>query len=53
MKQCPKCRKQVADGAIICPTWACTHVFMDTLAKGDVAPIHATYPAGAVRPTDI
>jgi hypothetical protein len=53
MKKCPSCRKMVADSAIICPTFACTNVFVNTLVKGDVAPIHATYPKDTVLPADL
>jgi hypothetical protein len=53
MKQCPTCKKMVADSAVICPTFACTHVFIDTLTARDVAPIHRTYPVGTVQPTDL
>jgi hypothetical protein len=55
MKRCPECKKMVADSEIICPTFACTHVFAyDHNAQlAQVARIHATYPKGTVQPTDI
>jgi hypothetical protein len=53
MKRCPSCKKMVAESAIICTTFACTHVFLNTLVRTEVAPIHATYPKGTVLPTDL